>query len=270
MAELILCRQPIAAVPFYIDTVSWNIYSMEELCYYIATNASLLDKSFMSEDLCKWIDTQMGMHALAARLRHLIRDTSPLHIFCGTILNETGYLTAGEIRDTMDVIASLENLDQAQRNKRRADKLLTNGRLKEAVFLYRDILKRNPADSSSAAFAGNVYHNLGTCFGRLLMYHDAAVCYEKAYQLNHNETSLRAMLAAYLLDDDADMAEIQKKRYHISDTICDSVHNAIDVIRDSEACLSVDKMVENDFVRGEDAVRRRLNHLESSYVHQVV
>ena len=34
MGELILCSHPIAAMPYYIDNISLNVYSLEELCYY--------------------------------------------------------------------------------------------------------------------------------------------------------------------------------------------------------------------------------------------
>ena len=35
MGELILCSHMLAAVPYYIDEASLNVYSLEELSYYI-------------------------------------------------------------------------------------------------------------------------------------------------------------------------------------------------------------------------------------------
>ena len=35
MGELILCSQQLAAMPYYIENVSLNVYSLDELCYYI-------------------------------------------------------------------------------------------------------------------------------------------------------------------------------------------------------------------------------------------
>lgn len=40
MGELILCSHPIAAMPYYIDNISLNVYSLEELCYYIENHLS--------------------------------------------------------------------------------------------------------------------------------------------------------------------------------------------------------------------------------------
>ena len=38
MGELLLCNGPIAAMPFYLEGVSINIYSIDELDYYIINN----------------------------------------------------------------------------------------------------------------------------------------------------------------------------------------------------------------------------------------
>lgn len=35
MGELLLCHETIAALPYYIEETGINIYSMEELSYYI-------------------------------------------------------------------------------------------------------------------------------------------------------------------------------------------------------------------------------------------
>ena len=48
MGELLLCNEAIAAMPYYIEGVSINVYSIEELNYYIINNTYLLDDDFMS------------------------------------------------------------------------------------------------------------------------------------------------------------------------------------------------------------------------------
>ena len=72
MSELLFCHAPIAALPYYIEGLGINIYSMEELCYFIAGNVFLLDDSFMNEELCTWIEKQMGAYKLAENLRNVM------------------------------------------------------------------------------------------------------------------------------------------------------------------------------------------------------
>ena len=51
MGELILCRQSIAANPYFIEDGALNVYSLEELSYYIAHNVYLLNAEFASKEL---------------------------------------------------------------------------------------------------------------------------------------------------------------------------------------------------------------------------
>ncbi len=50
MGELILCRQSIAANPYFIEDGALNVYSLEELSYYIAHNVYLLNAEFASRN----------------------------------------------------------------------------------------------------------------------------------------------------------------------------------------------------------------------------
>ena len=64
MGELILCSHPIAAMPYYIDNISLNVYSLEELCYYIENHLYLIEADFMSEELCLWIGQELDRCAV--------------------------------------------------------------------------------------------------------------------------------------------------------------------------------------------------------------
>ena len=79
MGELLLCHETIAALPYYIEETGINIYSMEELSYYISGNVYLLDHSFMCESLCTWVEKQMHRVELAQKLRENIRTEGKLY-----------------------------------------------------------------------------------------------------------------------------------------------------------------------------------------------
>ena len=52
MSSYILCQTKKAEKPYYIENISTNIYSIEELCYYFYHNIYLLDESILNEHLC--------------------------------------------------------------------------------------------------------------------------------------------------------------------------------------------------------------------------
>ena len=55
MSGYILCQIKKAERPYFIENISTNIYSIEELCYYFCNNLYLIDYTIVNERLCRWI-----------------------------------------------------------------------------------------------------------------------------------------------------------------------------------------------------------------------
>ena len=67
MSGYILCQVKKAEKPFYIENISTNIYSIEELCYYLYNNLYLVDSSLISSKLCTWLEEELELPKLAAK-----------------------------------------------------------------------------------------------------------------------------------------------------------------------------------------------------------
>ena len=72
MSGYILCQVKKAEKPFYIENISTNIYSIEELCYYLYNNLYLVDSSLISSKLCTWLEEELELPKLAAKLKPYI------------------------------------------------------------------------------------------------------------------------------------------------------------------------------------------------------
>lgn len=197
MGELLYCHEPIAALPYYVEGIGINLYSMEELCYYIMGNTYLLDNSFMSEELCTWIEKQMGLYKLAEQLRDLMRGQGLLSEFVLAILEQTGYCTTKEMQDIILIIRQMEEKSDFECNKIRADQLMEKQKILAAIYEYKRLLDSSDAKDASALLRGNIWHNLGTAYARLFLFEEAANCYEQAYKLNESRESLRECLLCY-------------------------------------------------------------------------
>ncbi len=217
MSELLFCHAPIAALPYYIEELGINIYSMEELCYFIAGNVFLLDDSFMNEELCTWIEKQMGAYKLAENLRNVIHAGRRLSVFVDLILEDTCYYSKAEIDNIVSVLEQLEQKTGFECSKMRADQLMEKEKYLAAIYAYRKLLESEEAKETDALLKGNVWHNLGTAYARLFLFGEAAACYENAYELNQTYESVREALSCYCYMDDEEKLQQKCAQYYIDE-----------------------------------------------------
>lgn len=195
MGELILCNQMLAALPYYIDEASLNIYSLEELSYYIENNVFLLEEDFMNEELCTWIDKELGLTEVAAKLRSIYRGGGTLAEFVEYILSRSGYLGREQIRQIGSALKDMENKSEFECVKMKADRYVENKRYINAIYEYRKLIEMK--DEQNVILRGNVWHNLGCAYAGLFFFREAAMCFKRAYELNENPESMRECLYAY-------------------------------------------------------------------------
>lgn len=195
MGELILCNQMLAALPYYIDEASLNIYSLEELSYYIMHNVYLLGADFMNEELCTWIERELKQKAMAEQLREILRNGGTLLEFVTCILSGSGYCDREEQKQITAALAELVNKSEYECRKIRADRYASNGRYVSAIGEYRRLLAAEGEENE--ILVGNVWHNMGMAYARLLLFSEAADCFFRAYKKNANPESVRECLYAY-------------------------------------------------------------------------
>ena len=55
MGELILCRGTLAAVPYFLESIAVNIYSLEELAWCMDQHAELTGIDIYKESFAGWV-----------------------------------------------------------------------------------------------------------------------------------------------------------------------------------------------------------------------
>jgi len=231
MGALLLCNHPIAAMPYYIEALSLNIYSMEELCYVIEHHPFLLDEGFFDEELISWIEREVGEGELAEQLRQSLRKELGITKLVELILNATGYLSYETGMNILGQIREMQHKTVFERRKMRADRYVENKKYINALLEYRRILQMEEECKKNPIVCGNIWHNQGTVFARLFLFWEAKECFEKAYQYHMNLESVYEALAAcrYLGEDEMlmnlarkysiteqEVAELSERWTHIS------------------------------------------------------
>ncbi|MBO5302580.1 MAG: hypothetical protein J6A92_00860 [Lachnospiraceae bacterium] len=209
MGELLLCSKELASVPYYIETTALNVYSLEEVCYYLMHNIELIEPGFMDEELCQWIKKELKMTALAERLLKLIREGRSLAEFVRTLAMGCNYCTAEEIQNMQTSLSVFQDKSEIECAKIRADRFLAQGRYSLCVQEYQRLLALLEVAEGSGLLAGNIWHNLGTAYAGQFLFDRAAECYEKAFLKNGNEISLQQANEAKRLADDENLPDMK-------------------------------------------------------------
>ena len=160
MAMYQLCRAKAAKHPFYIESIDINIYTIEELCFYLWKNVSLLDESILNEKLCDWLEGELGMQRLAFHLREKLKDAESIAELVLPVFREVRYLNAAEMYAVKEQIGKLEVQTEDIRRKIRADLLVNYGMYSGAVSLYRQILQNRNQGKTGLQFYAGVLSNM--------------------------------------------------------------------------------------------------------------
>lgn len=262
MGELILCNQEIAAMPYYLENISCNVYSLEELCYCIGQNLYLIDRDFMNRELCVWIEKELGEKQLADRLENRMKEGSDLADFVEEILRECCYLEENEIQRILTVLKEMQNKSVFECGKIRADRLTENKKYVHAILEYRQLLQMEADCKSQPVLCGNIWHNMGTAFARLFLFHEAAECFLEAYTRNQNHESLVACMAAYKCGGEPEQMDVIADKYGIAAEEREEISNYWKQISRGEAILAFEQEVDELFAENGDAPEENVRLME--------
>lgn len=197
MSGYILCQTKKAETPYYIENISTNIYSLEELCYYFYHNLYLVDHSILNEGLLTWIQDELNLPKLASKLRAKLGKFSSIEDFLYPVFKEINYLTYEELKGLNSRIQKLDKESPLVREKEKGDALAENGMYVHAIRAYQDLLKRENLEEVREGFRENVYHNLGCAYSYLFQMEKALECFLKAYEEHHSRSALKTYLLAF-------------------------------------------------------------------------
>lgn len=196
MGSLVLCHERHATHPYEITRIHCKIFTIEELCYYLCNNLYLIDYTIMNEQLCVWLDEELGMSTLAGQLRDVIRLHGSIEKFVLTILKDSRIYRDPEMIRIQNVLERLKNQKDIERQKYKGDNLLESGEIEEAILVYQAILNQEKDESVDAKFYGRIYAGLGAAYGRLFLYQESARMFDRAYQICEDPKLLKPYLYA--------------------------------------------------------------------------
>lgn len=196
MSELWICREQKAGRPFRIKAAGVEVRTMEELCFYLYQSRELLDDSVMGEELYAWLAEELKLPRLAATLAEE-RKQGKNALWCACfLLKESGMYASEELAEINALCLAMENKDEFELGKLRADRLLKTKQYLRSIREYERLTVLGESRGCSGKLMGNVWHNLGVAHMKLFLFEKAVECFAKAYELNQSEESFVAWQTA--------------------------------------------------------------------------
>ena len=191
-----LCQIKQARKPYHIAAVGVNIYSIEELCFYLYENMYLVDRSIVNEELCEWLRDELGLKRLCRQLTEQLARDDSIAGFLLPIFREAGYLSAAGMREYAEKLGKLEVQASDMRQKLKADYLVRGGMYESAINEYWQILDRQAPGNLGIQFYASVYNNLGCAQARMFRFEEAADSFLQAWTLTQTKEMLRKYVSA--------------------------------------------------------------------------
>jgi len=186
MSELYLCSGDITSLPYYLETAGLNIYSIEELGYYLKENIDIIDESFMNKELIDWIRAEMSASVLVQKLEYAL-ESENLYDYIESILNYAGIFEREEINDCIAIMKQYRNRNAFERRKIKADGYVKKELFYAAIREYEKVLKMDDVKSYPKEYIGEIYNNLGCAYVGMFMYKEAYDCFVTAFRYSNNE-----------------------------------------------------------------------------------
>lgn len=199
MSGYVLCQTKMANTPYYIENICTNIYSVEELCFYLFHNVYLIDESLMNDRLFDWIGTELELTGLAQKLKTLKGKYVKPHEYVFPIFKEINYLSYEELRTLSTQLARVSSEPAMIQKKLKGDSLVENGMYAGALRSYQELLEElhKGAEEPRKGFMGSVYYNMGCTYSYLFQKEEALSCFEKSYRHLHTMNALKSYLFSF-------------------------------------------------------------------------
>lgn len=200
MGQLILCKTKRAGEPFLIESGKVNIYSLEELMYYVQSASFVTRDDFLKDEFIEWVRAKLQLSELADILQKKLDEDVGLKDFFIPLEAANGYLTTSEIQILNVQLQKFDHLTGLEAKKLYADHYLAQGQMILAIQAYRQILDNMDfVKKEQEHVLGDIWNNLGVAYAMLWDFHESCRCLIQAYRFNHRVETLKMAVDAACL-----------------------------------------------------------------------
>ena len=196
MAGYRLCRVRTAEIPYYLESISTNIYTIEELCFFLHSNIPLVDAAVMNRELTKWVAQELGLTKLSVTMEQALARQADISDFVMPIFREIGYLSTTEMAAFSKKLSEFSRLPLHLRLKMKGDALVRGGKYQAAIRSYRKVTRDAGEYNFRPEFISGVWYNCAVAEMKLMLFDEGLKGFTRAYDLHPTKLHARACMRA--------------------------------------------------------------------------
>ena len=149
MALVTICKYRRAKTPYFLEQAGLNMYSLEELAWFLYHNICLAEPQMFDDRLCRWLEEEIGSSELARRIRNGKESGTNFQNLVISVVGAVDLFTNQELAELGEQLKSLGTMQEQERLKVAGEaklRLEAAGRAQRMGGSGR--VSKNPADAS--------------------------------------------------------------------------------------------------------------------------
>lgn len=243
MGNIIVCETKPTTNPYIFDNTKVEVYSYEELAYYIYNNGAIIYKDHLNYRLSRWIREELELTKLADEMDRLFDKGSILLDIMVEILTAKNYYTIDEVKAFIKKYELFRQMDEYERIKIKGDCFLNYKRYIKAIDIYDEIIYKQD-EISNNTLIGNVYHNRGVALANNLELDDAKISFLSAFTYNENMESLKEFFVILASYGDENKVKQEMEKYNLPEEFFQDLLEEFEASREDIRNMSIYNKVE--------------------------
>lgn len=237
--------------PYYVQAIDMNVYSLEEINYFLYNHMNLVYRDFFSDSLFDYMENELDATDMADKLRKMDSEDASVRDFIMYVLKESGYYSANDLSAVSNLIMNINNLSRDERMLIEADSMVKQKRFGTALHIYLDILSgRDPEDGTKDRFYAKVAFSTGIVYAKMFMCRNANTYFNMAYDIYADPVYAKASVYMSMISGDEEELLSSIIKYKVSDdalgVIRKNIEKAEISVRDSQEYSEFDRQLGED------------------------
>lgn len=231
MSGLQICGKQ-AKKPYYIKNLNKNVYSLEEINYFIYNYLDKVYRDFFSEELFDYIENELECVDIAKHMRKMHEEgKAKTKDFINFLLEVSRYYDSRELLEIQVFVDIIDSMSKAERMKLEADKYFRQEKYASALKIYGEILANREKDRLGNYFYGLVAYTTGVIYARLYLSKTANSYFSQAYSFDPDPKYAKACVYMSLVNNDEEEILNAIINYKITDEQLVTMRAAVNAAR---------------------------------------